>query len=209
MYASNSLTHTKRESGLLLSLDKCGLATAHLSVLGTERRRERLHCPSQPAPVIQRCVTWMGCWLPLQKKTTSADVANLHKTTTYNGITGKPVELPVCTIHFEYDTTDVKITPHKLFLQRLTLLRQRVEDPTPTMVIEATPPTSQTMPTTPDHDRGRREDIAHEDIRRLHSTPTPAPRHMPKVCMIYFTPILDETAVSTANFFAAIEADIC
>jgi hypothetical protein len=37
-YASNSLTRTKRESGLLLSLDKCGLATAHLNVLGTQKR---------------------------------------------------------------------------------------------------------------------------------------------------------------------------
>jgi hypothetical protein len=29
-----------------------------------------------------------------------------------------------------------------------------------------------------------------------------------KVCWVYFTPILDETAVTTTNFFAAIEADI-
>jgi hypothetical protein len=186
-YTSNSLTRTKRESGLHLSLDKCGLATAHLRVLGTQRRRERLHCPSRPAPVTQRCVTRMGRWLPLQKETTSADVASLHKTTTYGGITGKSEESPVCTIYFEYDTislSGVKITPHKLSLQRLTLLRQRVEDPTPTTAAEATPPTGQTTPTTPDHDRGRREDDAHEDVRRLHSTPTPAPRHTPKVCRV-------------------------
>jgi hypothetical protein len=116
-------------------------------------------------------------------------------------------ELPVYTIHFKYDTTGV-ITPHKLSLQRLTLLRQRVEDPTPTTATEATPPTGQTTPTTPDQNRGRREDDAHEDVRRLHFTPTPVPRHMPKVCKVYFAPILDETAVSTANFFVAVEANI-
>jgi hypothetical protein len=83
-----------------------------------------------------------------------------------------------------------------------------VEDPTPTTAAEATPPTSQTIPTTPDHNRGQREDDAHEDARRLHSTPTSAPRHTPKVCKVYFALILDKTAVSTANFFATIEADI-
>jgi hypothetical protein len=55
----------------------------------------------------------MGRWLPLQKGTTSANVANLHKTTTYGGTTGKPEESPVYTIHFEYDTTGM-ITPYKL-----------------------------------------------------------------------------------------------
>jgi hypothetical protein len=144
----------------------------------------------------------------LQKGTTSADVASLHKITTYGDTIGKPEELPIYTIHFMYDTTGVKITPHKLSLQKLTLFRQRVEDLTPTMAAEATPPTSQTTPTTPDHNRGQREDDTHEDVRRLHSTPTPVPRHMPKVCMVYFVPILDEIAVFTANFFAAIKVDI-
>jgi hypothetical protein len=139
----------------------------------------------------------MGRWLPLQKETTSADVASLHKTTTYGSTIGKPEESPVYMIHFGYNTTGVKFTPHKLSLQRLTLLRQRVEDPTPTMVAEASIlPTGQTTPTTLDHDKGQREDDAHEDVRRLHSTPTPAPKHMPKVCRVYFAPILDETACS-------------
>jgi hypothetical protein len=100
----------------------------------------------------------MGCWLSLQKETTSANIVSLYKNIT---------------------------------------------------AAEAIPPTVQTMPTTPDSNRGYKKDDAHENIRRLYSTLTPVPQHLPKVCRVYFAPILDETAVSTANFFFAVKADIC
>jgi hypothetical protein len=56
--------------------------------------------------------------------------------------------------------------------------------------------------------QGCREDNAHKR-RGYYSTPTPTPKCIPKVCQVYFTPILDEMAVMTTNFFAAIKADIC
>jgi hypothetical protein len=56
--------------------------------------------------------------------------------------------------------------------------------------------------------RGQMEDDAH-NRREYYDTPIPIPKHVPKVCQVLFALILDAMAVTTANFFAAIKADIC
>jgi hypothetical protein len=117
---------------------------------------------------------------------------------------------------------------HKFLSQRLTLLRQktRVEgslEPLPStntpphvngqispeeiaapeaLNTGSTTPESSLLPATEDT-QGRREDNAHER-RGYYSTPTLTPKSVPKVCRVHFAPILDEMAVTTINFFAAL-----
>jgi hypothetical protein len=125
--------------------------------------------------------------------------------------------------HIICDITDIRLMSHKFSSQRLTLLRQktRVEgslEPPPSADIpshvngqispeeiaplEATTLESSLLPAMEDT-QDRRENNAHER-RGYYSMPTPTPKHVPKVCWVYFAPILDETAVTTTNFFAAI-----
>jgi hypothetical protein len=134
--------------------------------------------------------------------------------------------------HIRSDITDMRLISHKFSLQRLTLLRQKtrvegsLEPPPSTNTLphineqisleEIAPPEalnirsttleSFLLPTMEDT-QCHRKDNAYKR-RGYYSTPTPTPKHVPKVCWVYFAPILDEMAVTTTNFFAAIEVDI-